>query len=212
MRPLTDTMPKPLIPVAGKPLIEYHINALSQLGIKDIIINHAYLGEKIEQALGTGSAFGVAISYSAEGEALETGGGIFHALPLLGSEPFILINGDVWTDYPIENLLNLGSISQLAHLVLVDNPTHHPQGDFILKEDGILAHQGSQARLTFSGISLLRPDLFKDCTPGRFPLAPLLREGMDKGLVSGEHYRGIWSDVGTPERLGELDELLTSQT
>jgi len=204
MRPLTDHTPKPLLRAGGRALIEYHILGLAQAGIRQIIINHAHLGGQIEQALGDGGRYGVDIRYSPEGEALETGGGIFRALPWLGDGPFVVVNGDVWTDYPFARLPEPAG---LAHLVLVDNPPHHPAGDFVLAADGRVNEAGGP-RLTFSGIGVYRPGLFAGCTAGRFPLAPLLRGAMSAGRVSGEHYRGGWVDVGTPERLAELERRL----
>jgi MurNAc alpha-1-phosphate uridylyltransferase len=202
MRPLTDQVPKPLLEVAGKPLIVYHIEALRDAGFRELVINHAWLGERITEYLGDGSSFGVRIRYSPEPEgALETGGGIQHALPLLGDEAFLVVNGDIWTDYPYASLHH--PPPQLAHLVLVDNPPHHRQGDFSL-EKGIVTDAGTSA-LTFSGIGVYRPELFRGHAPGAFPLAPLLREAMRSGQVSGEHYRGRWTDVGTPQRLEELN-------
>ncbi|EXJ13290.1 Glucose-1-phosphate thymidylyltransferase [Imhoffiella purpurea] len=205
MRPLTDTCPKPLLQAGGKPLIVHHIERLAAAGIRDLAINHAHLGEQIESALGDGSAFGVRIRYSPEGEALETGGGIFRALPLLGPEPFLVVNGDIWTDCRIPEVGLAGD--DLAHLVLVDNPPHNPEGDFALDDDERVRTQGSP-RLTFSGIGIYHPDLFAGCTPGAFPLAPLLRRAMDQGRVGGRHHQGLWFDIGTPERLAELDRLL----
>ncbi|MFD2113585.1 N-acetylmuramate alpha-1-phosphate uridylyltransferase MurU [Thiorhodococcus fuscus] len=205
MRPLTDHCPKPLLRAGGKPLIVHHIERLAAAGIRDLVINHAHLGEQIEAALGDGSALGVRIRYSPEGEALETGGGIFRALPLLGPEPFLVVNGDVWTDCPVpETRLAEGD---LAHLILVDNPRHHPAGDFAL-EDGRVRPEGSH-RLTFSGIGIYHPDLFVDCVPGAFPLAPLLRDAMTRDRVGGRHHSGLWFDIGTPERLADLDRMLT---
>lgn len=201
MRPLTLHTPKPLLLAGGKPLIVHHIEKLAQAGFSQLVINHAWLGEQIEQKLGDGVQFGVQIQYSAEPEPLETGGGIFRALPLLGDEPFILVNGDVWTDYDFALLPR--SLSGLAHLVLVDNPEHHPQGDFALQQNQVSLAEGQ--RLTFAGISVLSPQLFKDCQSGAFPLAPLLRQAMQAGAVSGEHYSGRWLDVGTPERLQQAD-------
>lgn len=201
MRPLTLHTPKPLLLAGGKPLIVHHIEKLAQAGFSQLVINHAWLGEQIEQKLGDGVQFGVQIQYSAEPEPLETGGGIFRALPLLGDEPFILVNGDVWTDYDFALLPR--SLSGLAHLVLVDNPEHHPQGDFALQQNQVSLAEGQ--RLTFAGISVLSPQLFKDCQSGAFPLAPLLRQAMQAGEVSGEHYSGRWLDVGTPERLQQAD-------
>lgn len=207
MRPLTDTTPKPLLRAGGKRLIEYHLERLAQAGIHDVVINHAHLGEQIEQALGDGSRYGLSITYSAEGKALETGGGIFHALPLLGEAPFLVINGDIWCDYPYASLLSREVA--LAHLVLVDNPPQHPTGDFVLEAGRVHdSHQGE--RLTFSGVGLYHPRLFDGCEPGAFSLAPLLRRAMAAGEVSGEHYRGRWFDIGTPERLEQLDRLLQS--
>lgn len=204
MRPLTDHTPKPLLKAGGRALIEYHIGHLVAAGITDLVINHAHLGDQIEAALGDGSRYGATIRYSDEGTALETAGGIFKALPLLGDEPFVVVNGDVWSDYPFAHLPE--GISGLAHLVLVDNPPQHPNGDFALI-GGHVAAEGEE-KLTFSGISILSPKLFDGCSPGAFPLAPLLRQAMAKGLVSGEHYRGRWFDIGTPQRLQQLDDML----
>ncbi|MBI5450294.1 MAG: nucleotidyltransferase family protein [Gammaproteobacteria bacterium] len=205
MRPLTDTLPKPLLAAGGQRLIEYHIRALVAAGITDIVINHAWLGAVIEQTLGDGSAYGASFAYSPEGEqGLETGGGIYRALPLLGAGPFIVINGDIWTDFPLASLPHVPE--GLAHLVLVDNPDHHPDGDFVLSGARCLA--AGSPRLTFSGIGLYHPQLFAGCSAGRFPLAPLLRAAMARGAVSGQHYQGAWFDIGTPERLAMLDVLL----
>lgn len=208
MRPLTDHTPKPLLEVAGLPLIVYHLRNLATAGFHEIVINHAHLGNRIEAALGDGSAYGVTIRYSAEETALETGGGIFRALPLLGDEPFVAINGDVWTDFPLASLRDKGE--WLAHLVLVDNPKHHPHGDFVL-DNGRVSVNGDH-RLTFSGIGVYRRALFADCEPGAFPLAPLLRNAMARGEVTGEHYQGHWWDIGTPERLQTLDAALRAAT
>ncbi len=204
MRPLTDHTPKPLLEVAGRRLIEYHIDNLVAAGMTELVINHAHLGEQIETVLGDGSAYGATIQYSAETTALETAGGIFNALPLLGDAPFVVVNADVWTDYPFQQLP--GSIEGLAHLVLVNNPKHNPQGDFALQ--GAQVREDGEQKFTFSGISILRPELFAGCKPGAFPLAPLLRRAMQSGKVSGEHYRGEWCDIGTPERLQQLDQKL----
>ncbi|WP_114277941.1 N-acetylmuramate alpha-1-phosphate uridylyltransferase MurU [Thioalbus denitrificans] len=205
MRPLTDTIPKPLLPLAGRPLIEYHLRALAAAGVREVVINHAHLGHRLEDALGDGSRWGLAIAWSPEGEALETGGGIFRALPLLGEAPFIVVNGDVWSDFDFSGLP--AEPAGLAHLVLVDNPAHHPAGDFVLADGRV--REGDGPRLTFSGIGVYRPALFAGCAPGRFPLGPLLRTAMARDEVSGEHYRGRWVDVGTPERLAALEaELL----
>lgn len=204
MRPLTDETPKPLLKAGGRRLIEYHLECLAQAGFREIVINHAHLGEQIEEVLGDGSCYGVRISYSAEGRALETGGGIFKALALLGDGPFLVINGDVWCDYPYARLRERQV--ELAHLVLVDNPPQHPHGDFVLDRGEV--HDGDGERLTFSGIGIYHPRLFAGCEPGAFPLAPLLRRAMAEGAVSGEHYQGRWFDIGTPQRLQELDRLL----
>lgn len=206
MRPLTLHTPKPLVPAAGKPLIEYHLEALARAGIREVVINHAWLGQQIEDHLGDGSRFGLRIRYSAEGEPLETGGGIFKALPLLGDAPFLLVNGDVWTDYDFTGLN--APLQGLAHLVLVDNPGHHGRGDFRLADGQVSDGDDAPGTLTFSGISVLDPVLFEGCQPGAFKLAPLLRKAMAEGRVSGEHYRGHWIDVGTLERLADVERLI----
>lgn len=205
MRPLTDHTPKPLLKVGGKPLIVHHLEHLGAAGFTEILINHAHLGRQIEAALGDGSAWGVRIRYSPEHPALETGGGIFRALPFLGPDPFLVVNGDIWTDYDFCGI-GLAS-SDLAHLVLVDNPAYRADGDFVLTDGR--AQEAGQPRLTFSGIGVYHPALFSGCQPEPFPLAPLLRTAMKKGRVSAEHYRGDWFDVGTPERLQSLDHLLS---
>lgn len=203
MRPLTLTRPKPLIEVNGRPLIEHHIQALAAVGITDLVINHAWLGDQLEAVLGDGSRLGVSIRFSAEGEPLETGGGIFRALPLLGSEPFMLINGDIRTDVDFAALaLPAGC---LAHLVLVDNPVHHPSGDFGLV-DGRITLEASE-KLTYSGIAVLHPQLFSDCTAGAFKLVDVLRPAIVAGQVSGQRLAGRWVDVGTLERLAEAEQL-----
>ena len=207
MRPLTDTLPKPLLQVGGQALIEYHLHNIQRAGITEVVINHAWLGEKIEAALGDGSRYGLKISYSPEGEALETGGGLLQALPLLGEAPFIAINGDIWTDYTLAQLP--AEPAGLAHLVLVDNPPHHPDGDFALQDDRVLAT--GEPRFTFSGIGVYRPELFSGQQQARFPLAPLLREAMARGEISGEYYDGCWFDIGTPQRLQELDQSIRQQ-
>lgn len=213
MRPLTDETPKPLLVAGGKPLIAWHIEALVRAGIRDIVINHAHLGRMIETALGDGARFGASIRYSPEGEALETAGGIANALPLLGDEPFAVINGDIACDFDYARLPRaaraLREQDALAHLVLVPNPPHHPQGDFALC-DGKVAERGSPM-FTFSGIGLYAPMLFAGIVRGaKAQLAPLLRAAMRDGAVSGELHAGRWMDVGTPERLAELDRLLTA--
>lgn len=205
MRPLTEHTPKPLLSVGGQTLIEYHLQALKAAGLVDIVINLSWLGEQIVQRLGDGARFGVSIQYSQEGAIpLETAGGIIEALPLLGDAPFVVVNADIWTDYPFAQLPD--SPTSLAHLVLVNNPSHHPQGDFALN-DNRLANSGEQ-KLTYSGIGVYQPRLFSGLSCGVRPLAPLLRHAIDSSQVSGEQYRGQWWDIGTPARLRELDELL----
>jgi MurNAc alpha-1-phosphate uridylyltransferase len=207
MRPLTDHTPKPLLIAGGRRLIEYHIAALVKAGITEIVINHAHLGAQIEATLGDGSRYGARISYSSEGETgLETAGGIFKALPLLGNAPFMVINGDIWTDYPLLQLPQ--EPKGQAYLVLIDNPAYHPAGDFVLREGLVSPPAAGDRTLTFSGIGVYRPELFEGCAPGKFPLAPLLRKAMETGSVTGEHYTGRWVDVGTPQRLHELDDAL----
>jgi MurNAc alpha-1-phosphate uridylyltransferase len=206
MRPLTLTTPKPLVRAGGVPLIEYHLRALAAAGFTEIVINHAWLGQQIEDYLGDGSRYGVSIEYSAEGEPLETGGGIFRALPLLGDEAFLVVNGDIWTDYDFSVLHQ--PINGLAHLVLADNPAHHPSGDFSLIGTQVEDAQPQSATLTYSGIAVLHPQLFDGCTCGAFKLAPLLRKAMADGQVSGERLKGHWVDVGTHERLAQVEALL----
>ena len=207
MRPLTDTVPKPLLMVGGKALVVHQIEALRKAGFRELVINLGYRGAQICQALQEGRRFGVSISYSQEPQdALETGGGILNALPLLGKTPFAVVNGDIWSDYPFVKLP--ANPDGLAHVVLVDNPPQHPTGDFVLQNGKVVDMDKDLPRLTFSGISVLRPELFSACAPGRFPLAPLLYEAIREGAVSGEHYRGAWYDIGTPERLHCLDSRL----
>lgn len=212
MYPLTEHTPKSLLRVAGKPLIQYHLENLGAAGVKEIVINLAHLGGQIAAYLGNGSDFGVSIEYSTEKQILETGGGVFRALPLLGSEPFIVINADVWTDFCYAGLTRLHP--KKAHLVLVDNPAHNRSGDFFMATQGshnTLVYNGELAggqSLTFSGISVLHPSLFDGCKPDAFPLAPLLRKATAFGQVSGEYYGGSWFDIGTPERLTYVDELI----
>lgn len=207
MRPLTDDLPKPLLPVAGKSLIERHIEALASAGYVDIVVNHAWLGNRIEAALGDGSDFGVRIHYSPEGEqGLETGGGIYNALPLLGENPFLVVNGDIVTDYDYRNLPEVPV--GLAHLVLVPNPAHHVEGDFSLEGENV--YSTGSSLLTFSGIGIYHPRLFEGCRSGIFPLAPLLRQAMNQGQVTGELYGGLWIDVGTVDRLAEAERMLAT--
>ncbi|MEA3275475.1 MAG: nucleotidyltransferase family protein [Pseudomonadota bacterium] len=204
MRPLTDQTPKPLLRVGDKPLIVHRIERLSAAGFRRIVINHAHLGHRIEETLGDGSRWDIEIRYSPEDRALGTGGGIFRALPLLGPDPFLVVNGDVWSNIDVSRLRI--SEGRLAHLVLVDNPLHNPEGDFALHDGQVLA-QGNP-RYTFSGIGIYHPELFRNCARGAFPLAPLLRDAMQRGLVNGEHHAGLWFDIGTPARLQALDRML----
>lgn len=205
LKPLTDTTAKPLIPVAGEPLVAHQLRALARAGIAEVVMNVSWLAPQVVSALGDGGAWGVRIDYSEEPwPALETGGGIFRALPLLGEAPFLLVNGDVWTDLDPGRLkLEAG---MLAHLVLVPNPDHNPGGDFGLVSRRVVAD--AEPRLTYSGIAVLDPALFAGCRPGRFPLAPLFAEAARAGRVSGELHEGEWLDVGTPERLQALRERL----
>lgn len=204
MRPLTDHTPKPLLPVAGKPLIEYTLNSLVAAGFVDIVINIAHLGKQIADTLGDGGRYGANIRYSDEGDsALETAGGIVKALPLLGEEPFLVVNGDVACDFPLASLRNKSV--DLAHLVLIDNPDHHPHGDFSIDRHALLSQQG-ECKRTYSGIGVYHPRLFAGLEPGILKLRPLLNEGMEQGRISGQYHRGFWMDVGTPERLQALKE------
>lgn len=212
MAPLTDACPKPLLPLAGKPLIVHHIEKLVAAGITDIVINHAWLGEQIERALGDGSSFGCSIQYSGEVEALETAGGVYQALPLLGDEPFLLVNGDVWTDWGYERALSIElAPSDLGFLWLVDNPDHNPKGDFALAGDGRVLPQPGAISYTFSGMSLLRPELWQGFVAGAHPLAPMLRSAMTHQQIRGEHMQARWVDVGTPQRLYDLEQLLLAE-
>jgi N-acetyl-alpha-D-muramate 1-phosphate uridylyltransferase len=202
LRPLTDRTPKPLINVRGKPLIEWHLEKLVRAGVRDIVINLSWLGAQIRESLGDGKRWNARIDYSEEGAIpLETGGGIFRALPLLGPEPFFLVNGDVFTnlDYPQLVL----PANALAHLVLVPNPAHHTKGDFGLLNGQVV--DGPEPRYTYSGIGVYHPELFAGCSDGRFPLVPLLRKAMSSQQVTGEFYDGLWTDVGTVERLHLLN-------
>jgi len=208
MRPLTDTVPKPLLPVAGRPLLEHLIRRLAHAGMRDLVINHSHLGEQIVRYFGDGARFGMRIAYSPEpAGGLETGGGILQALPLIGGDPFLVVNGDVWTDYPFDRLPR--TLDSLAHLVLVENPAHRPDGDFVLEGNQVWSE--GEPRLTFSGIGMYTRALFADSRPGKFPLAPLLRTAMGRGAVTGERYRGTWWDIGTPERLAALESLLAAR-
>jgi MurNAc alpha-1-phosphate uridylyltransferase len=206
MRPLTDHTPKPLLLVGGKPLIVWHIERLAKAGFKEVVINHAHLGNQIELMLKDGSAWGVSIQYSPELSALETAGGIANALPLLGLDPFLVVNGDVFTEIDFASLV-LNS-DDLAHLIMVDNPPQHPQGDFALIGDRLMVDGIS--KLTFSGVGVYHPNLFVSVKPGEAAkLAPLLKDAMNKGLVTGQYHQGVWHDIGTPERLNALDKQLS---
>jgi MurNAc alpha-1-phosphate uridylyltransferase len=211
MRPLTDFTPKPLLPVGEKPLIVWHLERLARAGLREVVINHAHLGAQIESALGDGAHWGLSIAYSPEPEgALETAGGIANALPLLGhDEPFLVINGDIWCDWDLAQAAKVLDPDDLAYLVLVPNPPHHPQGDFSLRGREVGADatvEGGARSCTFSGIGVYRPQLFAGIRRGEpAKLAPLLRAAMAEHRVSGELHGGRWVDVGTPQRLAELD-------
>jgi MurNAc alpha-1-phosphate uridylyltransferase len=201
LRPLTDELPKPLVEVGGKPLIEYHLERLAAAGFREVVINQGHLGDLLPLALGDGGRWRVHIHWSDEQpEALETGGGIFKALPLLGGAPFLVINGDLWTDYPFARLRAVKC--DWAHLVLVPNPAHNPAGDFALA--GARVREEGEPRHTFSGIAVYHPRLFADCQPGKFSVVPLLRAAMRGHVVTGEVWEGQWNDVGTLERLEAL--------
>lgn len=213
MRPLTDTIPKPLLKIADKSLIEYHIEGLVKAGINELVINHAWLGQKIEDQLGDGEHYGAKIQYSSEEQALETAGGIKKALPLLGGEPFIVVNADVYTDYPFAQLkISAGKLctTNLAHLVLVNNPEHNPTGDFYCQNNRVIdplscSLENEQA-YTFSGIACYSPEFFYEMNAGKQALAPMLRRAMSEHQVSGEIYQGVWWDIGTPKKLKELND------
>ena len=203
LRPLTDTLPKPLVEVAGKPLIVYHLEALARAEVRDVVINLSWLGEKIRAALGDGSRHGVRIVYSEEGPIpLETGGGIHRALALLGPGPFLVVNSDVWTDLDFSRALTLEEGAD-ARLLLAPNPPHHPRGDFGL--DGDLVVERDADRFTYTGIGVYRPELFAGCMAGKFPLLPLLKRAIAARRLTGELYRGEWLDIGSPDRLAWLD-------
>jgi len=205
LRPLTDETPKPLIEVAGKALIEYHLSNLAAAGFKEIIINTAWLAEKIHHQLGNGERYGVSIQYSDEETALETAGGIINALPLLGDDPFLVVNGDIWCDFDFTTLPKLNDSAQ-AHLVLVNNPVHNKDGDFAL-QDKLIKNTGDSMH-TYSGIGIYSSDFFSSQSSGSVPLAPIIRNKCNDGLVSGQFYNGSWTDVGTLERLQELESQL----
>ena len=210
MRPLTDHTPKPLLTVGGKPLIVWHLERLARAGFKEVIINHAHLGGQIETALGNGRQWGLHIKYSPESRALETAGGIAQALPLLGDSPFVVVNGDIYTEFDFSSVQQALRFPSQAHLIMVDNPAQHREGDFFYQEGQLLTTGVS--KLTFSGIGVYQPSLFANIERGQpAKLAPILREAIEKRLVSAEYYQGVWHDIGTPQRLADLDlELITS--
>ena len=207
LRPLTDTVPKPLVRVGGRPLIAWHLDALARAGVREVVINLSWLGDQLRAALGDGRSYGLTLLYSEEGPVpLETGGGIFRALPHLGPDPFLVVNADVWSD------IDYGALSlepgAHARLVLIPNPAHHPRGDFGL-EDGLVVQKDAD-RFTYSGIGVYRPQFFEGCVPGRFPLLPLLNRAIGARLVRGQLHRGGWCDVGSPERLASLEARLAA--
>jgi MurNAc alpha-1-phosphate uridylyltransferase len=207
LRPLTDSLPKPLVRVGGRPLIAWHLQALARAGVREVVINLSWLGEQLRAALGDGAAFGVRIHYSEEGPVpLETGGGIFRALPHLGPGPFLVVNADVWSDVDFASLALEGDAH--ARLVLIENPPHHPRGDFGL-DDGYVV-QREHERFTYSGIGVYRAEFFAGVEPGRFPLLPLLNRAIAARLVRGQLHRGDWCDVGSPERLADLETRLSA--
>lgn len=209
MMPLTANTPKPLLKIADKPLIVWHLERLAKAGFKEIVINHAYLGQKIEDALGDGEKWDVNIEYSQEAKALETAGGIANALPILGESPFLVINGDVFCEIDFSQLKKVLIKPNLAHLVMVQNPPQHPNGDFVLHE-GHLVMSGDQ-KLTFSGVGVYSPRLFQDVVKGEpAKLAPLLISAMKAGLITGECFEGIWHDIGTPKRLAQINSMMQS--
>lgn len=213
MRPLTDHTPKPLLTVAGKPMIQYHIEALAAAGVREIVINLAWLGPQIRAALGEGSQFGVHLHYSDEGDAaLETGGGVFKVLPFLagpsGTDPFLVVSGDVWTEYPLGDAMKKLSAGDMAHFVVVPNPDFHARGDFGLAGDRLT---DSGERYTYANIGVMRPEFFAGSSPGKFPLAPLMFDWIRKGRVSGELFRGVWHNVGTPQQLQQIDQDASAQ-
>ncbi len=206
MRPLTDHTPKPLLTVAGMPLIEHHICGLAAAGLRELVINVSHLGQQVMEYCGDGSRWGVSIEYSPEDSALETAGGIIQALPLLGADPFLVVNGDIWTDYPFGRLAALSlRPTETAHLVMVANPPQHPEGDFLLDDEGWVRVREQGTGWTYAGLAVYTPAFFLGTAPGKMPLRPLLDATIAQGRVGGQVYRGTWQDVGTPARLEELD-------
>lgn len=210
MRPLTDSLPKPLIEVDDKPLLAFHLERLVVAGFTDIVVNASYFSEQIEAFCGDGSRWGCNVEVVVEPKPLETAGGILNALPLLGDEPFAVVNGDVFTHYPFERLRRHDLNNDLAHLVMIPNPSHHPEGDFQLLETRIVDAQRS--RTTFSGLSVMSPRLFAGLAPGKRALRPVLDQAITSQRVSGELFSGLWSDVGTPDRLRNLEIALAGRT
>ena len=209
LRPLTDTLPKPLAPVAGKPLIVYHLEALAKAGVGDVVINLSWLGDLMKAALGDGHDYGLRIHYSEEGPVpLETAGGIFKALPLLGPQPFLVVNGDVWTDIDFSRLA-LDDAAD-ARIVLVPNPLHNPRGDFALDGAAVLERDDARQTYTYSGVGMYRPEFFSGCSPGKFPLLPLLKRAIAARRLYGQLHLGEWFDIGSMERLRELDSRVRS--
>lgn len=211
MRPLTDTAPKPMLEVGGKPLIFYHLEKLVKAGVKEVVINHAWLGEVMQRAIGDGSRFHLRIHWSAEpAGGLETAGGIIRALPKLGGQDFIVVNGDVWSDYAYEKLPRLQG-GRLGHLVLVDNPAHHSRGDFTLNDGMVKVTHANQTSLTYSGIGVMHTRLFDGLNDDFRKLRPVFDHAIAEQALQGEHYRGVWCDVGTPQRLAQLNAHLQAQ-
>ena len=211
MRPLTDNTPKPLLTVGGKSLIVWHLERLASAGFTEVIINHAHLGSQIESALGNGSQWGLSVQYSPEPTALETAGGIAQALPLLGYSPFVVVNGDTYTEFDFSTIRHALVAPSLAHLIMADNPVQHTEGDFAY-QNGQLLVTGAP-KLTFSGVGVYQPSLFANIERGQpAKLAPILRVAIEQHLVSATHYQGVWHDIGTPERLADLDQQLTART
>tara|TARA_R110001592_G_scaffold363392_1_gene687127 strand:- start:52913 stop:53590 length:678 start_codon:yes stop_codon:yes gene_type:complete len=210
MRPLTNHTPKPMLQVGGEPLIAHHLRCLAEAGFSDVVINVSHLAQQIIDYCDNGSRWGLAIKYSPEPEPLETAGGILTAIPLLGDKPFLVVNGDVWIDYPFEQLLNFTPPDpESAHLVMVDNPPQHPEGDFILDENGwVRERPAGTTGLTYAGVGVYAPQFFAGTRPGKMALRPLLDAAISRGCLSGEYYPGHWEDVGTPERLEALDAAL----
>lgn len=211
MQPLTAHCPKPLLRAGGKRLIEYHLEKLAAAGIREVVINHAWLGEHFEPALGNGDRWGLRIHWSPEGEPLETAGGIHRALPLLGEAPFLVISSDIWTDFDFAELVELEPGEDLAHLVMVPNAPHHPTGDFVLSGDRLRLEKDDRGKdtCTYSGIGVYRPAMFTDLPEGFAPLRPLLESAISAQRLSGRLYRGQWSDIGSPQRLSLLDQQLS---